>query len=140
MLIGCVTAISKTTAANGATVVIPGSHLWPDSRCPQTHEAVPAELEPGDATIFLGSTYHAGGANVTTDQARETVGIFMCKGMYRQVENQYFSVPPESARRLSSKAQRILGYQISPPFCGFVKYQDPMEALFGVRDDDTVIL
>lgn len=65
MLIGCVTALTRTTKANGATVVIPGSHRWSDDRCPYDHEAVPAELEPGDATIFLGSTYHAGGANTT---------------------------------------------------------------------------
>lgn len=65
MLIGCVTAVTKTTKENGATIVIPGSHLWKDDRCPYDHEAVPAELEPGDATIFLGSTYHAGGGNTT---------------------------------------------------------------------------
>jgi hypothetical protein len=66
VLVGCVTALTKTTRENGATVVIPGSHVWPDERCPYDDEAVPAELEPGDATIFLGSTYHAGGANTTT--------------------------------------------------------------------------
>jgi len=65
MLIGCVTAVTKTTKENGATIVIPGSHKWKDDRCPYDHEAVPAELEPGDATIFLGSTYHAGGGNTT---------------------------------------------------------------------------
>lgn len=66
MLIGCVTAVTKTTKENGATVVIPGSHRWKDDRTPYDHEALPAELEPGDATIFLGSTYHAGGGNTTT--------------------------------------------------------------------------
>jgi len=74
------------------------------------------------------------------DEARETVGIFMCKGMYRQVENQYFMVPPEKAQRLSPKAQRLLGYGISPPFCGFVNYKDPMQLFFGVNDDLTVVL
>ncbi|KIW92964.1 uncharacterized protein Z519_06813 [Cladophialophora bantiana CBS 173.52] len=66
VLIGCVAATVKTTRENGATVLIPGSHRWKDDRCPYDHEAVPAELEPGDAAIFLGSTYHAGGANTTT--------------------------------------------------------------------------
>jgi ectoine hydroxylase-related dioxygenase (phytanoyl-CoA dioxygenase family) len=66
MMVGCVTAITKTTKANGATVVIPGSHKWGDDRCPSDHEAVAAELDPGDSLIFLGTTYHAGGANVTT--------------------------------------------------------------------------
>lgn len=65
VVLGCVTAVTRTTRENGATVVIPGSHRWKDDRCPLDHEAVPAELDPGDATIFLGSTYHAGGANTT---------------------------------------------------------------------------
>ncbi|KAJ5089675.1 hypothetical protein N7532_008359 [Penicillium argentinense] len=140
MMLGAVTAIMKTTKENGATVVIPGSPKWPKSRCPYDHEAIPAELEPGDTLFFLGHTYHAGGANTTTDQARETVGIFFCKGMFRQVENQYFMVPPEKAKSLSPEAQRLLGYGISPPFCGFVDYKDPMQLFFGVNDELTVNL
>jgi ectoine hydroxylase-related dioxygenase (phytanoyl-CoA dioxygenase family) len=66
MMLGAVTAIMKTTRENGATVVIPGSHKWSASRCPYDHEAVSAELEPGDSLFFLGRTYHAGGANTTT--------------------------------------------------------------------------
>jgi len=140
-LIGCVAATVKTTKANGATVLIPGSHKWKDDRCPYDHEAVPAELEPGDATIFLGSTYHAGGANTTVDEVRETVGIFLTKGTYRQVENQYLTVPPEKAAGLSPRAQRLLGYGVSPPFCGFGNdYKDPMQGLFGVIDSETVVL
>ncbi|KAL4962475.1 phytanoyl-CoA dioxygenase family protein [Aspergillus stella-maris] len=140
MMMECVTAITKTTRENGATVVIPGSHTWGDERCPTDEEAVAAELNPGEALIFLGSTYHAGGGNVTKDEARETVGIFLCKGVYRQVENQYFAVPPETAKRLSPKAQRLLGYGISPPFCGFMNYKDPMGLFFGVKDDETVVI
>lgn len=65
MLIGCVTALTKTTKENGATIVIPGSHKWGPERCPYEHESVPAELEPGSALIFSGHTYHAGGGNIT---------------------------------------------------------------------------
>lgn len=64
-MIGAVTALTKTTKENGATVGIPGSHLWGPDHQPLGHEAVPAELEPGDSLIFLGNLYHAGGANTT---------------------------------------------------------------------------
>jgi ectoine hydroxylase-related dioxygenase (phytanoyl-CoA dioxygenase family) len=154
MMIGCVTALTKTTAANGATIGIPGSHLWGPDRRPYDHEAVPAELEPGDALIFVGNLYHAGGANITTyvfvcsvelaadnasrDQARETVGIFLCKAHYRAAENQFLMVPPEKAKRLPPQAQRLLGYGIARPSVGFVEYQDPMRYLFGVEDEETV--
>lgn len=77
---------------------------------------------------------------LSSDEARETVGIFLCRGMYRQVENQYFMVPPAKAKRLSPKAQRLLGYAISPPFCGFVNYKDPLEDLFQVVDEETIKL
>jgi ectoine hydroxylase-related dioxygenase (phytanoyl-CoA dioxygenase family) len=77
---------------------------------------------------------------VGSDECRETVGIFLCRGMDRQVENQYFMVPPEKAKDLSPRAQRLLGYGISPPFCGFVDYKDPMQLFFNVNDAETVIL
>ena len=45
MMMGCVTAIMKTTAANGATVIIPGSHKWDADRCPYVCELTGAHLE-----------------------------------------------------------------------------------------------
>lgn len=143
VMIGCVTALTRTHRDNGATIVVPGSHKWEDTdRVPLVEEAVPAELEPGDATIFLGNLYHAGGGNITEDERRETAGIFMVKGFYRQAENEYLMVPPERCRALqmSPAELRVLGYGISQPSCGFFKYKDPMESIFGVIDDETVRL
>ncbi|KAG6355611.1 hypothetical protein INS49_003573 [Diaporthe citri] len=138
VMIGCVTALTKTTAANGATVVIPGSHLWGPERRPLDEETVPAELEPGDACVFLGNTYHAGGGNVTKDEYRETVGIFLCQPTLRPAENQFLMVPLEKAMKMKPQAQRLLGYGICEPGVGFMKYQDPMRVLFGVEDEETV--
>ncbi|KZL86213.1 phytanoyl- dioxygenase family protein [Colletotrichum incanum] len=138
VMIGCVTALTKTTAANGATVVIPGSHLWGHDRRPLDSETVPAELEPGDALIFLGNLYHAGGANVTKDEYRETVGIFLCQPTLRPAENQFLMVPFEKVKKMKPQAQRLLGYGLCEPGVGFMKYQDPMRVLFGVEDEETV--
>ncbi|KXH25885.1 hypothetical protein CNYM01_11437 [Colletotrichum nymphaeae SA-01] len=138
VLIGCVTALTKTTAANGATVVIPGSHLWGPERRPLDEEAIPAELEPGDALIFLGNLYHAGGGNITTDEYRETVGIFLCQPTLRPAENQFLMVPFERVKKMKPQAQRLLGYGLCEPGVGFMKYQDPMRVLFGVEDEETV--
>ncbi|KAG6977939.1 Dioxygenase swnH1 [Fusarium oxysporum f. sp. conglutinans] len=138
--LGCVTALTKTTKENGATIVIPKSHLWGPDRCPLDEEAIPGELEIGDAMLFLGNVYHAGGANITKDDARETVGIFMCKGTLRQEENQYLSIPPEVAktRNFPPRMLRLLGYGICPPALGFYKYRDPMKVIFGIEDEETV--
>ncbi|KAL5333541.1 hypothetical protein BJX70DRAFT_403507, partial [Aspergillus crustosus] len=54
MMVGCLIAGSKTTVRNGATRVIPGSHLWGGERAPKLHEAVHAEMEAGSALFTLG--------------------------------------------------------------------------------------
>ncbi|PYH96556.1 PhyH-domain-containing protein [Aspergillus ellipticus CBS 707.79] len=138
VMIGCVTALTRTTKDNGATIAIPGSHLWGPDRRPMDEEAVPAELEAGDAFIFLGNLYHAGGGNVTRNEHRETVGIFLCRPTLRPAENQFLMVPLERVRKLKPQAQRLLGYGLCEPGVGFMHYQDPMRVLFGVEDEETV--
>ncbi|CAF1033872.1 unnamed protein product [Rotaria magnacalcarata] len=141
MMISCVIAITRTHRDNGATIVIPGSHLWKDeNRPPLVEEAIPAELEPGDATIFLGNLYHAGGENKTKDEKREVFGVFLMKAFYRQAENEYLMIPPERCKELkmTPKELRMLGYGISQPSCGGVNYKDPMESVFGIIDKETV--
>ncbi|PLB45640.1 PhyH-domain-containing protein [Aspergillus steynii IBT 23096] len=138
VMIGCVTALTKTVKENGATVAIPRSHLWGPERQPLDEEAVPAELEPGDAFIFLGNLYHAGGANVTQNERRETVGIFLCQPTLRPAENYFLEIPLERVRKLKPQAQRLLGYGVMEPGVGFMHYQDPMRLLFGVEDEETI--
>lgn len=141
MMVSCVIALTRTHKDNGATLVIPGSHLWEDEdRAPLTEETVPAELEPGDGAIFLGNLYHGGGANITEDEQREVVGVFLMKAFYRQVENEYLMIPPERCRelKLTPKELRVLGYGTAEPACGLVNYKDPMESIFGITDDETV--
>ncbi|KND87325.1 Uncharacterized protein TOPH_08056 [Tolypocladium ophioglossoides CBS 100239] len=140
VMLGCVTALTKTTKENGATIIIPKSHKWGSDRCPRDEEAIPAELEVGDAAIFVGNVYHAGGANITKDDARETIGVFLCKGTLRQEENSYLEIPPETAKARSFSPQllRLLGYGICPPALGLYKYQDPMKVIFGVNDSETI--
>ncbi|KAK1148903.1 hypothetical protein N8T08_007575 [Aspergillus melleus] len=138
VMIGCVTALTKTVKENGATIAIPGSHLWSPERRPLDGEAVPAELEPGDALIFLGNLYHAGGANTTQNECRETVGIFLCQPTLRPAENYFLEIPLERVRKLKPQAQRLLGYGVMEPGVGFMHYQDPMRVLFGVEDEETI--
>ncbi len=61
---------------------VPGSHLWEHSRLPKMEEAVPAEMEVGEAFLFLGSAVHAGGPN-TTSHDRIVHGFFFCRAYLR---------------------------------------------------------
>jgi ectoine hydroxylase-related dioxygenase (phytanoyl-CoA dioxygenase family) len=74
----------------------------------------------------------------TRDEARETVGMFFNRAQYRPAENEFLEVPPEIAKNFTPQVQRLLGYGVAEPGCGFYKYQDPMRVLFGVEDEETV--
>lgn len=64
--------------------MIPGSHLWDNQRPPSIEEVDYATMQKGDAYVMLGSTYHAGGANQTSNEKRPMHGLFFCRGYYRQ--------------------------------------------------------
>ncbi|KAH6974116.1 phytanoyl-CoA dioxygenase family protein [Ilyonectria robusta] len=124
----------KTTVENGATLAIPGSHLWSSDRVPKTEEALYAEMDIGDCWIMLGGLYHAGGANVTQLEKRSVHGMFFIRGYLRQEENIYLATPPEEVLTWSEKAQKALGYTLSSPNIGFVEFFSPIPYLKGERN------
>lgn len=123
--------------ANGATLVIPGSHKWDDDRKPDPAEAVPAEMARGSGLIHLGSTFHGGGANITKDEYRLAISMSICRGYLRQEENQYLAIPREQIQQYSEEVQRLLGWNLSVPFCGWYEMQDPHLLLEGSDADGT---
>lgn len=76
---------TNTTEANGATRLIPRSHLWGMDAMPQEKDAVHVELSAGDGLIMLGSCFHGGSANTTDDEYRQVFAAFMTKGINRTV-------------------------------------------------------
>ena len=121
-----------TTSANGATVAIPGSHLWGPDRAPQIHEAIAAEMEVGECLIFLGSLYHGGGTNSTTDVKRPLHGLFFTRGYYRQEENVYLANKFEDVLSWSPEAQKLLGYELSHPNIGYTQdFLSPIQFMQG---------
>ncbi|KAI9726679.1 MAG: hypothetical protein M1834_008944 [Cirrosporium novae-zelandiae] len=130
----------KTTIENGATLVIPGSHLWGDNRAPLLEECGYATMEPGEALIFLGSTYHAGGTNATTDTNRPVHGMFFCRGTHRAEENQYLAYSASEVLKWSKEAQIRAGYNCSSPNLGFVDFYMPIQFLSGKMESDNMDL
>jgi ectoine hydroxylase-related dioxygenase (phytanoyl-CoA dioxygenase family) len=117
-------AITDFTSANGATLVIPGSHHWDDERAPSYAETIPAVMPAGSALIWQGGVYHGGGAN-TTDSPRHSLVVSLDLGNLRQEENQFLSVPRETVLTLPEEVQRLLGWDRCPPGLGAVEMQDP---------------
>jgi ectoine hydroxylase-related dioxygenase (phytanoyl-CoA dioxygenase family) len=117
-------AATAFTAQNGATNIIPGSHRWDDDRMPRQEEAVRAEMKRGSGVVYLGSTYHGGGAN-TSQAARTGLGFVYAPAFMRQVENQYLAIPVEQIRNLPPEVRKLVGYSLSEPYCGYWELGDP---------------
>jgi ectoine hydroxylase-related dioxygenase (phytanoyl-CoA dioxygenase family) len=125
-------AIDDFTAENGATVVLPGSHRWPDrtpggeDRLAQKSVVMPA----GSLLFFLGTLWHGGGQN-RARAPRMCVTAQYCAPWCRPQENFSLSVSRERARGCGEHIQRMLGYSICPPFMGFVNGMHPKRLLEG---------
>ena len=102
-------ALSDFTADNGATVLVPGSHLWERDRQPAEHEIVPAVMPSGSAVIYRGSVLHGGGANHSA-QPRRGIHHSYVVGWLRTEESGLLAVPPAVARTLPRRAQELVGY------------------------------
>jgi ectoine hydroxylase-related dioxygenase (phytanoyl-CoA dioxygenase family) len=127
---------TKTTKANGATRIVPGSHLWDFSVPPPptslNEDIFVAEMEPGDAFFMLGGTYHGAGANMTVEEERLVFAAFATRGYLRQEENQYLANRDlEKLRMLPEEVLRFAGFGCGKPYMGWVDMDDPMNKVLG---------
>ena len=121
-------ALSDFTKENGATQVVPGSHLWPPDREPRPYEIVQAEMPAGSALMYLGSALHGGGANTTIDQHRRGMFLGYVVGWLRAEENSFLTVPIEKVRHMPVRIQELLGYKAHQAI-GVVDVGSPMVLL-----------
>src|SRR6266540_1831715 len=129
-------AIDDTTEQNGATEIIPGSHLWDgqyiEGAVQPAHftneadhdegnrpDAVKLTMPSGSLAITKGTLWHRGGAN-RSDRPRLIVTPQYCVGWVRQLENMALAVPANVASQLPERARELIGYSIHPPFMGYV--------------------
>jgi ectoine hydroxylase-related dioxygenase (phytanoyl-CoA dioxygenase family) len=131
-------ALTDFTEANGATRIIPGSHLADASPVyGQHYDSIPAEMPRGSVLVWHGSLWHGGGANTT---AERRVGIAMnyCAGYIRQQENQQLGIPRDVAARFDLRLQQLCGYGVYMGLIGHIDKHDPIELLRGDGPIDMV--
>jgi hypothetical protein len=117
------------TPENGATRFVPGSHLWEVGRRPEPGESVTlAEMPAGSVMFYLGNLWHGGGAN-QTQQSRLGVILEYVASWLRPQENHCLAVPRKTIRELPDRLQELLGYNIYPPFVGYVDGRHPRSVL-----------
>jgi ectoine hydroxylase-related dioxygenase (phytanoyl-CoA dioxygenase family) len=128
--VSAIWALDDFTEENGATEVIPRSHLWgDDAPPPRGADAVSIEMQAGSVVVFAGTLQHRGGAS-RGGGPRLGVTPQYCQPWLRQLENMALAVPPDAARRLSPRVQELLGYSIAEPsFMGYVNGLHPRRLL-----------
>jgi ectoine hydroxylase-related dioxygenase (phytanoyl-CoA dioxygenase family) len=122
-------ALTDFVEANGATRVVPGSHLAEDPRAFTAADTMPAEMPRGSVVLYTGRTVHGGGSN-SSDQWRTGVNVDYVLGWLRQEENQYLSVPIDIVRQLPKRVQELMGYEMGAYALGYIDdVRDPMRLL-----------
>jgi hypothetical protein len=121
-------------AENGATLIWPDSHLRQDEYYQPRERAVAAELDPGSALLFLGSTLHGAGANRTA-LPRTGMVVGYTLGWLKPYENQWLVYPPDVARSFSPELAALVGYQQHRPNLGNYEGQCPSVLLRGDLPD-----
>ena len=123
-LVNVMWPFTRYTRANGATIIWPGSHgrraLDPDTPLGE----FAAELDPGSALLFLGSTLHGAGGN-SSDEVRRGAIVSYCLGWLKPYENQWLAYPPEIARTFSPELAALAGYRQHRPNLGNYEGQCP---------------
>lgn len=118
-------ALTDFCEDNGATRIVPGSHLWPNVLKPgQAHDSIAAEMPKGGVVVLHASTWHGGGANVT-DQRRYGLSVQYVAGWCRQQQNLMLGLAPELVGTFPTRLQELIGYSMYRNVMGHVDRQHP---------------
>ena len=117
-LVNIMWPFSPYTAENGATLIYPQREtLGPKTSDGGLGAPFVAEMAPGDVLMFLGSTTHCGGANIS-EEVRTGMIVSYCLGWLKPFENQWLVYPPDVARTFPSELAKLVGYQQHRPNLG----------------------
>lgn len=105
--------LTDFTASNGATRVVPGSHLsgrQPDPAVPWTIDGHAVTAAAGSALVFDGRLWHAAGEN-RSKQSRMGVLAYYSAPFCRPLENYLTGMHPEAQARCPQPVLERLGYR-----------------------------
>jgi len=112
-------ALDDFTADNGATLIAPGSHLWPAGRRARIEEMMPALMPAGSALVYSGRLWHAAGHN-RSDATRRALISERVLPWLRPADNHALDLGREGLRALSPELRKLAGVDAHSKFFGFV--------------------
>jgi len=122
-------ALSPFTEENGATRIVPGSHLREDSPVyGGEYDTVAATMPAGSVMLFDSRLWHAGGEN-KTDARRYAISCYYCAGWVRQQENLQLGLPQDLVKEFPRRLQELCGYSVYRGQYGHIDNRDPIELL-----------
>ena len=112
--------IDDFTAENGATIVVPGSHLFgrePDQELDAEAGWTPAVAPAGSFIVLDGRVWHSTGENRT---GRPRIGLTtnFCAWQFRQQENLAMGVSSEVLAHASTELRDLIGFRPSYGYGG----------------------
>jgi len=132
-------AITDFTEANGATRVVPRSHLADHSpEYGRHYDSICAEMPAGSILVWHGSLWHGGGANAT-DQRRMGIAMNYCAGFIRQQENQQLGLPLDLVRTFTPELQELCGFGVYRGLIGHIDRRTPARAVLEVDGDHRML-
>lgn len=133
-LVNVIWPLTDFRVDNGATLVWPGSHGAAALEPPTDLPPVAAEMKPGDALLFLGSTLHGAGSN-RSGEVRRGLVVGYSLGWLKSYENQFLSYPPPVARGFGAGLRDLIGYRQHRPNLGNFEGQCPSVLLDGYEGE-----
>ncbi len=128
LIVNTLIALDPFTVENGATEVVPRSHLSSDKADADT-PTVAVEMPLGGLLLWDGAVWHRGGGNSTKNFYRRSINVNFNLAWLKQRENQFVAVPPEVVLEMPEKLQALIGYKLTNFGLGSVDYRNPIETL-----------
>jgi len=118
MVVQTILMVSDFTEANGATRLVPGSHMTgsqPDQSVPHVVPSIAAEGAAGTIAMWEGRTWHSAGPN-TSNGIRYGMPTLYAAPQMRTLMNFTLGTKPEVLERASPELRRLLGFK---PWSGY---------------------
>jgi ectoine hydroxylase-related dioxygenase (phytanoyl-CoA dioxygenase family) len=136
MMLNCLIMIDDFTIENGATYLLPGSHL--DKSKPSDEEffnnAIQAVGSSGDLLVFNSNLWHASAPN-KTDKDRKALPFTISRSFMKQLFDYPRGLGYNRMHTFSNKMQQFLGYHSRVP-ASLIEWYQPEEERFYKKNQD----